>query len=225
MTKDEIVSGNFKGIWTTTQENILHSNWAKERCDLTLDDYNSLYFLLEKIKVDNIQIMEIGSGDGNSTAILALFARMMKGKVYTCDPYEWKNIKYLDDYKDFIENMKMFGLESYIVHKINRSEILARTIYRNKKFDFIFIDGDHAYENVKRDINLYYPKLKSGGIICGHDCEIIINKNGNFNIKSISNWNEMDIIGLHPGVIMAVSEFFGDKVKLEGHRVWWVKNE
>ena len=38
------------------------------------------------------------------------------------------------------------------------------------KIDFVYIDGNHSYENVKRDLNNYYAKLKKGGYLCGHDC-------------------------------------------------------
>jgi len=36
-------------------------------------------------------------------------------------------------------------------------------------FDVIFIDGDHAYAAVVDDIRLWTPKLKPGGLLCGHD--------------------------------------------------------
>jgi len=36
-------------------------------------------------------------------------------------------------------------------------------------FNVIFIDGDHAYAAVVDDIRLWTPKLKSGGLLCGHD--------------------------------------------------------
>ena len=37
------------------------------------------------------------------------------------------------------------------------------------KVDFLFIDGDHAYEGVKRDYELYSPLVRRGGIIAFHD--------------------------------------------------------
>lgn len=35
--------------------------------------------------------------------------------------------------------------------------------------DFVYIDGNHNYEYVKKDINIYYKKILPGGIISGHD--------------------------------------------------------
>lgn len=36
-------------------------------------------------------------------------------------------------------------------------------------FDWGYIDGDHSYEGVKYDLTLLRNKIKSGGIIMGHD--------------------------------------------------------
>ena len=45
----------------------------------------------------------------------------------------------------------------------------ASTRYENASLDFVFIDADHSYEAVKRDIAAWLPKVKSGGVIAGHD--------------------------------------------------------
>lgn len=38
-----------------------------------------------------------------------------------------------------------------------------------RKVDMVFIDGDHEYAEVKRDIELYRPLIEDGGLLCGHD--------------------------------------------------------
>ncbi len=35
--------------------------------------------------------------------------------------------------------------------------------------DFVYADGNHEYEYIKEDIELWYPKLKVGGWMMGHD--------------------------------------------------------
>jgi len=65
------------------------------------------------------------------------------------------------------------------------------TTFENGSIDFFYIDGDHTYEGCKLDIDLWWPKIKSGGILSGHDfCESVNSKTG-----------------LKFGVIEAVTEF------------------
>lgn len=35
--------------------------------------------------------------------------------------------------------------------------------------DFVYLDARHDYESVKEDIALWYPKVKAGGVLAGHD--------------------------------------------------------
>lgn len=35
--------------------------------------------------------------------------------------------------------------------------------------DFLFIDGDHAYEGVKADFEMYSPLVRKGGLVALHD--------------------------------------------------------
>ncbi len=37
--------------------------------------------------------------------------------------------------------------------------------------DFVYIDANHKYEFVKKDVEMYYPKLKDGGLLAGDDFE------------------------------------------------------
>lgn len=67
-------------------------------------------------------------------------------------------------------------------------------------FDFVFIDGDHSYKCVKQDIELWSPKIASGGIISGHD------------------------FGVWPGVRQAVVERFGNSFGL-CNSIWYVRKD
>ena len=64
------------------------------------------------------------------------------------------------------------GQELYLLRGDSHSaETLRRLkeILRGRSIDFLFIDGDHRYEGVKRDYELYSPLVRSGGMIAFHD--------------------------------------------------------
>ena len=41
--------------------------------------------------------------------------------------------------------------------------------FDDKSIDFVFVDADHSYEGVKADLEAWIPKIRSGGMIAGHD--------------------------------------------------------
>ena len=45
----------------------------------------------------------------------------------------------------------------------------ASELFDDEYFDFVYLDADHTYEGVKRDLNCWYSKVKTGGILSGHD--------------------------------------------------------
>ena len=42
-------------------------------------------------------------------------------------------------------------------------------MFDDEYFDFVYIDGDHSYEAVIKDLDSWYPKLKEYGVMCGDD--------------------------------------------------------
>jgi predicted O-methyltransferase YrrM len=44
-----------------------------------------------------------------------------------------------------------------------------RSLVDGEALDFLFIDGDHSYDGVKRDLELYAPLVRPGGLIALHD--------------------------------------------------------
>ncbi len=53
-------------------------------------------------------------------------------------------------------------------HKKSTLAALAR-ILDGRRIDFLFIDGDHSYEGVRQDFDMYSALVRSGGLIAFHD--------------------------------------------------------
>ena len=43
------------------------------------------------------------------------------------------------------------------------------SLFDDNFFDYIYIDAEHSYKAVKKDLLLWYPKLKKNGYIFGDD--------------------------------------------------------
>lgn len=69
------------------------------------------------------------------------------------------------DYKTAMDRLSPYA--SRHAHLRMKSEDAAQ--YIPPILDFVWIDANHRYEYVKRDLELYWPKIKIGGIMCGHD--------------------------------------------------------
>lgn len=52
---------------------------------------------------------------------------------------------------------------------IRKTSVQAAKSFKPNSVDFVFIDGNHDTQSVQSDIDAWYPKVKVGGIIAGHD--------------------------------------------------------
>lgn len=70
------------------------------------------------------------------------------------------------------------------------SEIVGRLkkILGDRQVDVLFIDGDHSYEGVKKDYELYAPFVRTGGVIAFHD---IVKFPDYTNVKVKEFWDEV----------------------------------
>jgi hypothetical protein len=57
--------------------------------------------------------------------------------------------------------------DTVVLHK-GLSCLVSRE-FPDEYFDWIYIDAGHSYEEIKSDLNCWYPKVKTGGFITGHD--------------------------------------------------------
>lgn len=161
---------------------------------------------------------EIGVWKGRSISFLANLVRDRKNlEIYGIDlfndtytighepankpPYK-NDVKYL--WEIYNENLNDTNTRHLIQDIKGLSHEMAER-FSDNYFDFVFIDADHSYDSVKKDIDSWFSKVKQGGIIAGHD---YLDKDPN------------------DGVTKAVDEKFRNKhtslniIPIES--VWWV---
>jgi len=117
-------------------------------------------------------IVEFGSLHGRSTRALA-DNMMDNGVLWAVDPWSGDYIGIEGEriaietrvMPEFIHNLKDHIVTGRVVPVRNFSYRFSLP----DKVDMVFIDGDHRYETVVRDIEKAYELLKSDGLICGHD--------------------------------------------------------
>lgn len=119
---------------------------------------------------------EIGVFRGHSS--LAMLTHLDMKKLYLIDAYD-KGIA--DSYNPKDDSNQYVGdsLFQKTKEKLSEYESTIEWLRMDSKFahehiedgelDFVFIDGAHTYDGVMNDLKNYYPKVKSGGIICGDD--------------------------------------------------------
>jgi len=127
---------------------------------------------------DHRRIVEIGCWKGRSTIALAAGTR---GIVYAVD--SWKgSADRLDEcnvflaregsdqvFREYTQNIAPYRN----VTTFKMTSVDAWYQLRKSKFDFVYLDGDHDYEAVKWDISHWGGLLVKGGLLAGHDADII----------------------------------------------------
>jgi hypothetical protein len=139
---------------------------------LSDNDINALESILNKFSNDNkIEALEIGCGRSTTTLL------------------NHCNLTILEIEKErgdiFIDNAQVIICNSL-------------DYVSNKKYDLIFIDGNHLYSVISKELEKFIPMVKIGGIICGHDYE---------GREYSEAYIEMDCVNArHHGVIKAINE-------------------
>jgi len=200
--------------------------YDKEYVAFSPFDKRALDGLIKSIDKPHKVCLEIGSWMGNgSTNIFVDNLLQNNGLLYCVDtwrgnPNVTKHIEIVSKYDvfgTFMKNVKAYEGED-IVKPMLMSSSDAASIFADKSLDIVFIDADHGYNAVRKDIDLWREKISEGGILCGHDCEF---HPGDKDYEMLNSNRHLDTIEcdskftrIHPGSILAVHEAFGDEVNL-----------
>lgn len=137
-------------------------------------DYDDLY--LEMIeRFPSGHFVEVGAWKGKSAAFMAVEI-LKSGKDIRFDTVdhfigvgprmtpEQKAKRFFAYYGECLTNLR--GVN---VNVIPLASVEAANLYEDNSLDFVFIDANHAYPFVKKDIKVWLPKVKHGGVLAGHD--------------------------------------------------------
>jgi predicted O-methyltransferase YrrM len=137
--------------------------------------YNELYQEIVNNSSNNSVFIEIGTWKGQSTVFMAEKIKESSKhiKFYAIDTFEGSDehknelvILNKTLYKEYLKNIE--PVKDYIITiKGNSNKVHEQ--FKNESIDFIFIDGDHTLKGITSDLKNWYPKIKSNGIIAGHD--------------------------------------------------------
>lgn len=134
------------------------------------------FALLDLMKYMNNPVgIEIGSDVGETASFLLETRKDLF--LYCVDPYEayidWNgnNLNDRDNVlSQFLSKMQPYE-QRYKLFKMRSDDAIAQ--FMDQSVDFVFIDGLHEYEQTLRDCENYWPMVKKGGLLCGHDYKTI----------------------------------------------------
>ena len=115
-------------------------------------------------------VVEIGSYCGGSTVVIGRAAarRNPAVKLYAIEPFAFHEARYQYDFEAlFDRNVGEWGVAANVVKVRKTSEKAA--LDWDGEIDFLYIDGDHRYEAVARDIRNFVPFVRAGGLFAFHD--------------------------------------------------------
>ena len=181
---DEMISNNnyIKNNITNNGDQPVPYRWTHGATDLHMGDGIVVYSMIQHMRAKNCVC--IGSGGGYIPRIITQ-ARLdlhQQGIFEGHGDYNWGDIgsTYVVDACNGIggpndlENEDSFYRTHFYPRFIKSTSEEAYYnffIRQDIKIDFLFIDGDHSYEGVKLDFNLYSTILSDNGVIIIHDTD------------------------------------------------------
>lgn len=128
--------------------------------------------------IDNYKHKLLAAEIGVCTGVNAyqMVSQMDIGMLYLIDPYApyVGGITYETNSQDFQDRayaksfMRLVPFHRFVTF-ITKPSAFAAHLFPSALFHYVYIDGNHLYEFVKEDCNAWWPKVKPGYVMAGHD--------------------------------------------------------
>ena len=124
--------------------------------------------------------VEVGAYLGRSTVYLASAVQRSRKRIrlYVIDLWDgWFYDGYraqtpmpdaAEVYWQFLRNMHSCGV-GHCVCPLKLPSERATGLFADGSVDFVYLDGDHGREAMRRDLDAWFPKVRPGGFLGGHD--------------------------------------------------------
>lgn len=117
--------------------------------------------------------VEVGCAEGNfATSILSDWSGK---RLFMVDPWEKQSQELYPqahadvDFDAWYQSCVSLAQRDTRATLIRKTSLQASSDFDNWSLDFAYIDAAHDYGNVYQDLELWYSKLKPGGLFGGHD--------------------------------------------------------
>src|ERR1051325_4709866 len=151
-------------------------------------DMETLYALARLQERPGGLFLEVGSWKGRSSYILAAVAHAAGARLVCLDTWHgYVNrsapcFAEAEQDRDFIRHIKANLAEFGVAEATVNPGALGATvtlwpgvswdearIMDNHQFDLVFLDADHDSPGFDQDVAAFWPKVRHGGVLCGHD--------------------------------------------------------
>lgn len=176
LSRVEIIDGVQRQIPLTSQQQqpALSSSiggWFTDECG---KEYRKVCQQMAGESVGNVcRLVEVGSWRGRSLSYLADL--ILTGEVAATAVDTWKGNSDPKDpthgkdvYADFTANMKKLGIWDRL-SVIREPSLKAASHFPPASLEVVMIDADHEKEHVAADLAAWWPKVRHGGVLMGHD--------------------------------------------------------
>jgi hypothetical protein len=166
--------------------------------------------------------VEIGVRDGEYSEILCKANPDLK--LYGVDPYEpHHGYRDITRQSTFDKNWEMAHdrlrpFPEYEFVKDYSSKAVKS--FADKSLDFVYIDGDHCFEQVAADIAEWLPKIRPGGIISGHDYSKHRGPSKIHVYQAVNGYT--DAYGIKPWFVLGLKEITDGVIRDESRSWMWV---
>lgn len=138
-----------------------------ERTPASLAGLNKMCLFLQERTPGLEKLVEVGGWTGAGTSIFIKHFRL----VFVVDPWDARQGEIAAE-ENVAAAEALFDerhFQNHRVVKIKTTSIDASFDFADGEVDVVYIDALHRYDAVKADITAWFPVVKNGGWLCGHD--------------------------------------------------------